>query len=152
MERVLAQLNTAQYTAPSHYLSGGTIGQHLRHILELYQCLLQGYESGMVNYEKRERNKRIEQDIHFAAGIMQQLLTGINLADKPLTLEVTPGMNTDAVNIHSNFNRELLYNMEHTIHHMALIKVALHELTDIKVPDSFGVAPSTLQYKATCAQ
>ncbi|MBS1575551.1 MAG: hypothetical protein JST09_09640 [Bacteroidetes bacterium] len=38
-------------------LSGAAIVGHVRHVLEMFVCLQQGYETGMVNYEKRKRDK-----------------------------------------------------------------------------------------------
>ena len=45
-----------------------------------------------------------------------------------------------------------MYNLEHAIHHHALIKVGLKIMTKIELPESFGVAPSTIQYRKVCAQ
>jgi hypothetical protein len=45
-----------------------------------------------------------------------------------------------------------MYNLEHLIHHEALIKVAITSMTEVAIPESFGVAPSTLQYRKECAQ
>ena len=53
---------------------------------------------------------------------------------------------------HTNYYREVAYNLEHTIHHMALIKVGICEFTDILVPEGFGVAASTIKYRKECAQ
>ena len=39
----LDQLETEQYTYPCKNLSGNTIGQHVRHIIEMFQCLESGY-------------------------------------------------------------------------------------------------------------
>ena len=52
----------------------------------------------------------------------------------------------------SNYYREVMYNLEHAIHHHALIKVAIIHFTDLDLPDSFGVAPSTMEYRKACAQ
>jgi hypothetical protein len=52
----------------------------------------------------------------------------------------------------SNYYREVMYNLEHTIHHHALIKVGIEHFTSLQLPESFGVAPSTMQYRETCAQ
>ena len=41
------------YTKPSEILSKATIGQHVRHSIEMYQCLLLGYETGLIDYGKR---------------------------------------------------------------------------------------------------
>ena len=50
----------------------------------------------------------------------------------------------------SSFYRELSYNIEHAIHHMALLKVAVKQtLTYISLPENFGVASSTIRYRAS---
>ena len=52
----------------------------------------------------------------------------------------------------STYNREIVYNIEHAVHHMALIKVALKELEVEFVNEEFGVAYATVQYRRVCAQ
>ena len=52
----------------------------------------------------------------------------------------------------SNYYREVMYNLEHAIHHHALIKIGIQQFTAIELPESFGVAPSTMQYRKACAQ
>jgi hypothetical protein len=45
--------------------------------------------------------------------------------------------------------RELLYNLEHAIHHMALIQVAVRQaFPALTLPAHFGVAYSTVQHQA----
>ncbi len=52
----LHQLTDAEYSQPSNILFNASIGQHVRHIIELFLCLEKGYETGVVNYEKRKRD------------------------------------------------------------------------------------------------
>lgn len=148
LEVALLQLDDRQYTTPSSHVFAATIGQHTRHIIELFQCLLAGYNTGIVNYDKRKRDNAIETDRMLAIKYMADIVAGIEQPDVDISLESSALSEV----IRSNFYRELLYNLEHTIHHMALIRVAINQLTDIVVPDSFGVAPSTIQYRETCAQ
>jgi RNA-binding protein YhbY len=54
--------------------------------------------------------------------------------------------------IDTNYNRELLYNLEHCIHHQALIKVAVLQNDAITIDANFGVARSTIEYRKQCAQ
>jgi hypothetical protein len=54
--------------------------------------------------------------------------------------------------ISTNYFREVAYNIEHTIHHMALIRVGINETTNILLPENFGVASSTIKYRKQCAQ
>ena len=58
----------------------------------------------------------------------------------------------EELNIDSNYFRELLYNLEHCIHHQALIKVAVLQLEHLQIDADFGVARSTIEYRNQCAQ
>ncbi|MBS1687371.1 MAG: DinB family protein [Bacteroidetes bacterium] len=149
LEAVLLQIDGKVYTTPAARLFGATIGQHVRHIVELFQCLEAGYETGAVNYDKRKRNLRIETDVLFAIQLMHEVTAGIKACDKDMTLYA--GIDTEGA-IHTNYLRELYYNLEHTIHHMALIRVGIGELSTLQVSANFGLAPSTIQYRKACAQ
>src|SRR5918997_1871622 len=125
----LDQLSQEQYVQPCKTVFNATIGQHVRHIIELFQCLESGYGSGLVNYEKRKRDLRIE-------------------TNKALKLEACYDKHdTEPLTLDTNFYREVAYNLEHTIHHMALIRVGITEVSDIELPEEFGVASSTINYR-----
>jgi hypothetical protein len=51
----------------------------------------------------------------------------------------------------TNYYREMAYNLEHTIHHMALIRTGINDVSRISVPENFGVAISTMKYRKQCA-
>lgn len=150
---LLSHLNQQQYTAASPSLSGATIGEHMRHIIELYQCLLEGYSSGIVCYDRRKRDVLIETDQQFAKEKITEIVASFESVNKEMThTSVIPDENGAVLNIPSNYYRELLYNLEHSIHHMALIRVGLKDLSAEFVPANFGVAPSTMQFRNQCAQ
>lgn len=153
MKEVMDQLTDAQYNQPCENLSGATIGQHTRHIIEMYQCLLNGVQNGIVNYEDRQRDIRIETDKHFATALLAEIEAAIAQPNCPLHLYA--GFDTDSqeqVQLDTNFYREIAYNLEHTIHHMALIKVGLLGFPGLRIPEGYGVASSTIKYKRGCAQ
>jgi hypothetical protein len=56
------------------------------------------------------------------------------------------------VGIKSNYYREIAYNLEHTIHHMALIRVGVNEVSLVQLPQEFGMAFSTIKHQQQCAQ
>lgn len=147
---VLEQINDEQYRTPSVALSGSTIGQHIRHSLEFFSCLYQSQETGLVNYDNRKREVILEESRSFAIESLSSLLTQIKEMDvqRELILELSYGTSTsDPISVSSNYNRELVYNIEHAIHHMALIKIGLRELTpDLCTPPGFGVANSTTRF------
>lgn len=149
--QVLQQLqDDASYANPCEALSNATIGQHSRHIIELYQCLLSGYPAGKINYDDRKRNPLYENDIAAAIAAVGEIVQNLEQPDKQV--QISFGTSENAVCIESNYYREVLYNLEHCIHHQALIKVALLTIGNLNIDNGFGVAPSTLQYRQQCAQ
>jgi hypothetical protein len=144
LRELLQKLSKEQYIYKSKFLSNASIGGHTRHIIELLKCTIDGYDVERIDYINRERNVEIETNIALALEMIKQLIYSINLHDKILYV-----LSEDGANICSTYNRELLYNVEHIIHHFALIKVSLIELDANVVDDYFGVAFSTIQYKQT---
>jgi hypothetical protein len=153
LSHALDQLTDDQYVEPSSILFNATIGQHVRHIIELFQCLENGYDEGVVNYEKRKRDYRIETDRVFAAKCLRAIYRETDKPNKRMLLEAEDyNEEVETVVIPSNYYREVAYNLEHTIHHMALIRVGVNEVSTIELPDEFGVAYSTIKHRQLCAQ
>ena len=149
----LRQISNDEYKMPSPALSNATIGHHVRHIIELFLCLEQGYVSGMVNYEKRKRDCRIETNKDFAMDLMFDIFNNLEQPNKDLILEAADYCeDINLFSVPSNYYRELAYNLEHTIHHMALIRVGVNEVSTIQLPQEFGVAYSTIKFRQQCAQ
>jgi uncharacterized damage-inducible protein DinB len=153
LTETLKQLSDSEYKQNSAILFNATIGQHVRHIIELFQCLLNGYETGVVNYEKRKRDYRIETDRILAAALLKEVYDQLDKPNKDILLEAEDYCNTtEVISVPSNYYRELVYNLEHTIHHMALIRVGVNEVSSVRLSDEFGVAYSTVKYRQQCAQ
>jgi uncharacterized damage-inducible protein DinB len=153
IDAVLHDLSDEEYCMPSNILFNATIGQHVRHVIELFIELGKGYKSGLVNYEKRKRDYRIETDKYFAASLLNDILNSVEREDRSLILEAGFNGNAeDIIQIQTNYYRELAYNIEHTIHHMALIRVGVNELSAVTVDDNFGIASATIKYRKACVQ
>jgi len=149
----LARLTDEQYVRPSKTLFNASIGQHVRHIIELFICLDNGYATGLVNYEKRKRDLLIETNKEFANELLQKVYTSLEKPNKKLLLESNYDEHAEEdITVLTNYYREIIYNLEHTVHHMALIRVGINEVSTISVPDGFGVASSTIKYRNACAQ
>lgn len=147
---LLKQLSQNEYSTACAELSNATIGEHTRHIIEMFQCLENQYDLGIVNYDKRERNSRIQTDTIFA--IKNIILIQQNLNKKNKNIELRQNIDGEEIRISSNYFRELLYNLEHCIHHQALIKVAVLQCETVIIDPDFGVARSTIKYRSECAQ
>jgi hypothetical protein len=149
----LHQLTNEEYRQPSKILFNASIGQHVRHIIELFLCLEAGYEMGTVNYEKRKRDYNIETNKDLAIQLLKDIYHRLERPNIDLVMEAEDYEdNLSPVSIPSNYYREIAYNLEHTIHHMALIRVGITEVSSIVLPQEFGVAYSTIKYRQQCAQ
>ena len=151
LQDCILTINKSDYTKPIVCLSNVTIGSHIRHIIELFIELENGYENGIVNYDKRKRDYNIETNKELALQQLVNISSTINKADKSLTL-VSSFSEDVLIETATNYARELVYNLEHTVHHMALIRVGLQEISAINLPPEFGVAASTTKHKKLCAQ
>ena len=153
----LQHLEPSQYREPLEILSFASIGEHTRHVLEFYQCLLKQCESGIVSYDSRERTASIQQDPQTALRILMRVMDSLPNSDvqKRLKLEICYDEDHAITNIvDTSLERELVYNLEHVIHHLAIIKIGLSVIAPRMVlPDGFGIAPSTIRFKRNaCAQ
>jgi uncharacterized damage-inducible protein DinB len=153
---LLKKINEDQYTRQLKLLSGATLGQHIRHILEFYLSVMKGVENGTVNYDSRERDPNLEKNTRYGIGVTGKIIQWLDGIKENRLIWLRGNFSADDLNeleIESSLNRELAYCYEHSIHHQALIKIGLHELgLEFLIDDHFGVAPATIRYKSTCAQ
>jgi uncharacterized damage-inducible protein DinB len=155
LSNAIVQLTDTEFTHPSETLSGSSLGQHLRHTLEFFFCLEHGCGKGLINYDKRAHDKLVETDKEMALLAIDRIRQFIfkQTQDIPLLLEVGYDLNGDEnVSVKTNYFRELTYNIEHAVHHMAIMKIGIREVAPYaSMPADFGVAASTLRYREVMA-
>lgn len=149
-------LNDDQYCITTPYQAAphkthSAIGQHMRHVIEFVQTLLKAQGTGLVNYDARERDGRIETDRAYAKSVINDLKHKL----RTMTSEdlETPIKAVEAVHVEydiepqgSTFGRELLFVIAHTEHHFALIGGQCDAL-GVVLPNNFGKAISTLRHE-----
>ncbi len=145
------QLSDAQYSARLELLSGNTIGKHVRHIIEFMDLLVCGCEAGIINYDRRKHDEQLEESTKASLLKIEKLKSRVNLLslDEGIFLEVSyTQSDEDKVTIKSSIGRELAYNIEHAIHHMAIIRIAVRTaFPHVRLSEHFGVAYSTVRYQ-----
>lgn len=150
---MLELLTDQQYVQQIKLLSNATLGQHTRHIIEFFHELHTGYAYGKINYDGRKRDYRIENNRACAIETLTTVIASLEKEEKPLTLAVDYSEGSgEPVMINTNYSRELAYNLEHTVHHMALLRIGVNAVSTIALPPTFGVAFSTLKHRNACAQ
>ncbi len=147
---LLSQISIEDYIAPCYGLSNATIGEHTRHIIEMFQCLESQYESSIINYDDRKRDYLIQTDTNVAKEAIVEIIKNLEKPNKNIILQQL--LDGEELQIETNYYRELLYNLEHCIHHQALIKVAVLNNENLKIDENFGVARSTIEFRKQCAQ
>jgi len=152
LQNVVGQVNDSDFRKPVDILGGSTLGQHIRHTLEFFICLMEGQKSGIVNYDNRSHDSLIENDKVLTMDLLGRIQEFVlaNPIDKSLTLEASyDPFSSQNDHVETTYRRELVYNIEHTIHHMAIIKIGVKAVCPyVKLPENFGVAASTIKYKA----
>jgi uncharacterized damage-inducible protein DinB len=157
---LIERLSDGQYaTAPPNFLRGG-VGAHFRHILDHYDCFLDGLERGRVDYDARHRDPRVERERGFARSRIESICRRLGaldqrLASAPMQATLLCGEPAGSRPTWSATSvvRELQFLASHTVHHYAVIAAMLRP-QGVEPGDDFGVAPSTLQYErenAACA-
>lgn len=154
VENLVKQIDDNHYSEQLDLLSENTIAKHVRHILELYVQLIAGLPQNEINYEKRERNLLLEHNRNYTIDFINDLKTSILSLETNLeTVQLRTLIQNDELLVKTSLERELVYNIEHAIHHMAIIQIACnHCFKYINLDKNFGVAYATVQYNNTCAQ
>ncbi len=151
VDDLLRQFDNADLTTPRALLFGGSVGQHVRHIVEYYDLLLSGWPTGEINYDRRERDRRVETDVAYARRAIDRcldLLRGIS-ADQQLVLESELPADGGTVSQTTSLMRELTYVADHCVHHLAMVRIVVEqELHRIVFPADLGVAAATHNHRA----
>lgn len=127
------------------------VGAQYRHVLEHYQCLIEGIPDGRVDYDARRRDEAIERSrtrAHEATAALIDALGGLAEVspDLPLLVQMQCDPDRGAPGwARSTLGRELQFLVSHVVHHFALIKLLVSE-DGIALDPEFGVAPSTLRH------
>ena len=147
----LGSLDKALYVQPLPVISGGTVGQHVRHVLEFYSCILLDSKDDLICYDGRKRDLKIENDNTFALHVSEQLMLALQtiMIDKKVCVRVNyDDANQHDVYLKSTLFRELAYALDHSIHHQAIVKIGLSGMPGLSDKiNELGVAPSTLRYR-----
>lgn len=151
----LDQISFDSYFKKLSVLENSSIGEHVRHIYNFPECLLNGLQIGVVNYDRRIRNPKLETDRDYAVKCLLEqsecILKLRNHNNGSLKLEV--GVSGDFPLIETSLARELHYITEHTIHHIAILRIGMRfHFPELQIEDSFGFSYSTLEYKNFKAQ
>ncbi|MEO8590280.1 MAG: DinB family protein [Flavobacteriales bacterium] len=151
IDGILHQLTNEELSRPFALLFGSSIGQHMRHILEFYECLLVNMEDPIFSYDRRQRNPLIGSEVVAARACAVRSISLLKeiTGDRTLRMESElPAPSPWSVQ-ETTLKRELAYLADHGVHHLAMIRIALGQhLPHVAVPEDLGVAASTRNHQA----
>lgn len=152
MSALLEKLPLYVYTKPVSLFHGSTVGQHFRHILEFYTCLLEGCDAAYIDYSSRQRNDAISENPRIALRVLESVVNKIPQLNVQQVLKVESEFCEAADERRpaylSSMGRELQYAFDHAVHHLAIIRMGLEShFPEIPVEADLGVAPSTLKHR-----
>ena len=146
MRSMIEHIDDESYTAPARRRSGGGIGGHVRHCLDHVSALVAGTRTGLCAYDRRARGTAVETRrlaaLHCILDLEADLLRLNSHFDVPVDVETQVDTEGAFLVTTSTIGRELLFVINHTIHHNALIAHLLDERA-IDMGPRFGLAPAT---------
>jgi uncharacterized damage-inducible protein DinB len=153
ISQLLECLSASDYVAITPY-SSSTVGAHVRHVLDHFSALrlalIDNHRDVAVNYNRRHRQSLIENDLTAAKHALSDLcnwLASAELTDGPIRVhsEISVETTCDYLFL-STINREILYLINHTVHHAAYMRVIANQL-GVDTHNSLGIAPATGSYR-----
>jgi hypothetical protein len=150
--RLLERIDDSVYSTTAPGFAPHRVGAHMRHILEFYQCFLDGMDWSHIDYDSRRRDESIERCRHTASAAIRSIIHALDNCPEVREERIVWVRMEDAGTIgvrdcfmESSLSRELQALSSHTVHHFALIAMALRA-HGVQMDSDFGMAPSTLRY------
>ena len=148
----IQSLGKERYVKPLAFFQGATLGQHVRHSISFYVCLLEGISSaeGTVNYDARERDERLETLPHVAIDAIKRIqgefMLLLQAPDRAIRLVVQK--EAKILYLPTFVYRECAYAIDHLVHHMAMLRMGVEQVVpEVVLPEDFGVAHSTMTHR-----
>jgi hypothetical protein len=149
-DQLLQMISVQDYVSTAQ--GSSSVGAHIRHILDRFQCFFAGLHDGCIDYDARKRDHAIENSLDaasFALSTVSRRIQDLELANCLRdTVSVCESVHQEgpSVAIPSSVGREVMGLVTHSIHHLAIIALTVKPL-GYQLDSDFGKAPSTIVYE-----
>lgn len=144
--KLLNVISENQYIDKSVAPYYSSIGIHMRHILDIFDCVFTGLESKKVDLAARKRNELVENKVELGLAYFNEIITKLeSLRNENLDvlIEVKDDLGLGVVTVNYTMASALIQAHSHAIHHFASIGYIISQL-GIELPDAdFGYNPTT---------
>ncbi len=148
---LLETISDDQYSdcsVPPYYSS---IGNNMRHILDIFSCIFKGIEVGVIDFSNRERNELAQQKtasgIEYFNNTLKELETLKN-TDLDVLIKVSDDLGNGKVITNYTLGAALVQAHSHAIHHYSSIGFIMSHLGIELIDSAFGYNPTTPKLKA----
>lgn len=150
-----ARALVGQYVAAGIPGYADQVGPHLRHVIEHHEALLAPRTPGVIEYDARPRDRRLETDPQAAEAALSRLARTLRDgrfdSRAPVAVVGVAGLDGESdFATASTLGRELVFNAMHAVHHFALLRPACLA-AGLSLPAGFGKAPATRRHEAQAA-
>ncbi|WP_139959243.1 DinB family protein [Flavicella sediminum] len=149
LQRGIYLLNTIteeQYKDISVAPYYSSIGGHIRHIMDVYDCVFEGLPSGTIDLTARKRNPMAEQQLNYGIAYIQEIIEkveGLDSDDFQKLVQVSDDLGEGVFEATYTLSALLIQSHSHATHHYASIGYIIFQL-GIELPDNaFGFNPTT---------
>lgn len=152
---LLQRLTDAQYTAVLSPYVSSSIGQHFRHIVDMFYAITQRTDPCLIDYNRRRRGAAIEasravaiEELNEVRDWMESFAILPVQSGSDLLVDIRSEVTLEAtcsVVIGSTMLRELIFTSSHAVHHYALISV-IAKLQGVALESTLGIAPATATF------
>lgn len=144
--KLLNSISDTQYNDQSVAPYYSSIGGHIRHILDIFDCIFDGLPHKQIDMAARKRNVMVEQytlhGLQYFEIIINKLHT-LNSDDFNKIYEVKDDIGMGGIVVNYTLSSALIQAHSHAIHHFAIIGYIIAQL-NIELPDAdFGFNPTT---------
>ncbi|MDX5585735.1 MAG: DinB family protein [Aureibaculum sp.] len=144
--RLLDSISDNQFSDTSVAPYNSSIGGHIRHILDIFDCIFDGLESKQINLAARKRNELAETHTAIALDYFDRILSklkDLEDADLDQIVEVSDDLGKGVIVQKYTLGSALIQAHSHAIHHFASLGYIICQL-GIELPDDdFGYNPTT---------
>jgi len=123
-----------------------SIGGHMRHVLDVFDCVFEGLDEGSINLIKRKRNEQAERFTDYGVSYFNEVIAKLNSLDAKeydTILKVTDDLGLGVITANYTLSAILIQAHSHAIHHFASVGYIISQL-GINLPDDdFGLNPTT---------
>lgn len=123
-----------------------SIGSHIRHTLDFFDCIINGLDTNDIDLTARKRDEILSINKEAAKNhiyTLQETLISYIGVNTDYLIHVTDNMGQGKVTVNYTLESILAHANSHAIHHYATIGYILEQLgNDLKIP-GFGYNPTT---------